>query len=154
MPVTIRPLNPSSPADLAAVVALDLTVTEEFFPERVWNAAERERELRESLARGERVVVACDGERVVGAAWFRFTRDRWSGQDVCRLSFIAVDRDVRSKGVGRILMDHVKSDGQREDCSVLEVSVNEGNERAAAFYELCGFVPVRRVLRFPLKTNL
>jgi ribosomal protein S18 acetylase RimI-like enzyme len=51
-------------------------------------------------------------------------------------------------------MDHVKSDGQREDCSVLEVSVNEGNERAAAFYELCGFVPVRRVLRFPLKTNL
>ena len=154
MSVTLRPLDPERPGDIAAVIELDRSFTEEFFPERGWDRTDREHELRESLARGEHVVVACDGELIVGAAWYRFTRDRWSGQDVCRLSFIAVDRQSRGKGTGRLLMDHVKDDARREGCSVLEVSVNEGNDSAAAFYELCGFIPVRRVLRLSLDTKL
>ncbi len=152
--ITVRPLDPADRDDVSSVIELDRAFTTEFFPDRVWDGDGRERELCESLARGERVVVACDGERVIGAAWYRFTRDRWSGEQVCRLSFIAVDRDARNKGVGRSLMDHVKADAQHEGCSVLEVSVNYGNDRAAGFYELCGFVPARRVLRLPLKTKL
>ena len=148
--ITVRPLDPADRDDVASVIGLDRAFTEEFFPDRIWDGTGRERELRESLARGERVVVASEGEHVLGAAWYRFTRDRWSGEQVCRLSFIAVDPGVRSKGVGRLLMDHIKDDSRREGCSVLEVSVNEGNDRAAAFYKLCGFVPVRRVLRSPL----
>lgn len=154
MSATLRPLDPERPGDIATVIELDRAFTEEFFPERACDRAGRERELRDSLGRGERVVVACDGERVVGAAWYRSTRDRWSGQQVCRLSFIAVDRDARGGGTGRLLVDHVKDDARREGCSVLEVSVNEGNDRAAAFYDLCGFVPVRRVLRSSLQTKL
>ena len=147
MSVTLHPLDQERTDEIDTIIELDRIFTEEFFPDRSWNGTDRERELRESLDRGERVVVACDGERAIGAAWYRFTQDRWSGEQVCRLSFIAVEQQARGEGNGRLLMDHVKDEARREGCSVLEVSLNEGNDRAAAFYELCGFVPVRRMLR-------
>ncbi len=87
----------------------------------------------------EDVVLACEGDKVIGYCWTRITcgvvTDRRKGQ----IFMLGVDPDYRGRGIGkRVLLaglSHVKSKGLQ----VVELSVDGENKVALALYRSIGF---------------
>ena len=87
----------------------------------------------------EDVVLACDGDRVIGYCWTGMTYEAATGERKGRISMIGTDPDYRGRGVGkRVLLaglDHLKSKGLR----VVELTVDSDNKVACALYWSVGF---------------
>jgi len=87
----------------------------------------------------EDVVLACEGDKVIGYCWTRITcgavTDRRKGQ----IFMLGVDPDYRGRGIGkRVLLaglSHLRSKGLR----VVELSVDGENRVALALYRSIGF---------------
>jgi len=87
----------------------------------------------------EDVVLACEGDKVIGYCWTRITcgavTDRRKGQ----IFMLGVDPDYRGRGMGkRVLLaglSHLRSKGLR----VVELSVDGENRVALALYRSIGF---------------
>ena len=52
---------------------------------------------------------------------------------------LCVDPEVRSRGIGRMLIDRAKEYAKEKNCGFLMLNVWEFNENAVAFYEKYGF---------------
>ena len=48
---------------------------------------------------------------------------------------LCVDQNIRSKGVGKALFEHVKKEAKRLGCYEVTLNVWEGNDSAIAFYK-------------------
>jgi len=87
----------------------------------------------------EDVVLACEGDKVIGYCWTRITcgavTDRRKGQ----IFMLGVDPDYQGRGIGkRVLLaglSHLRSKGLR----VVELSVDGENRVALALYRSIGF---------------
>lgn len=78
----------------------------------------------------------------VGLVWFRFRNVGGEGRVSRIILFIetlAVDEAHRQCGVGRALLDHVRTLAQEAQCDGVELQVNARNDSARAFYAQCGF---------------
>lgn len=87
-----------------------------------------------------RVVVACDGDEVVGyASWRIYGR-------TAHVVNVAVDPAVRGRGAGRALMDAVRERiVTGAGCSRWYLNVKRDNEPAIRLYEGCGLAIEREV---------
>ena len=88
----------------------------------------------------EDVVVACDGEEVIGYCWTGITRKgEASGKSKGHIYMIGTDPDYQGKGIGkRVLLAglaHLKNKGVR----VVELTVDSENKVARALYRSIGF---------------
>ena len=113
-------------ADLPAVSSIWLNANREahdFIPASYWLG--HQAEVRAALAQAE-VWVFADEDQSKISGFIGLQEDYIAG--------IFVRREVRSHGVGRRLLDHVKAGHPQ-----LRLRVYEKNQRAAAFYRREGF---------------
>lgn len=101
--------------------------------------------LTEALRERDIVLVALDGEAVVGLAWSITTRalDRSA-----YLRLLLVSDEQQSRGVGAALLARVEREARRSHCRHLVLLVTKANRRARSFYERHGYAHVGDLPRF------
>jgi len=96
--------------------------------------------LRSVGGRLSRVLIALDGDRIVGYVNPVIDgREAWIGG-------LGVVPDHRGAGIGRALMVRAEEDCRREGVNEVSLEVIKGNERAHTLYERIGYVDSRRFL--------
>jgi GNAT superfamily N-acetyltransferase len=79
-------------------------------------------------------VVVDDGV-IVGFTTYNLQNSTWSENGHCYLEDLFVDSTVRGKGVGRALIEHVKSYAIENKCSRLYWNTDEDNATARKLYD-------------------
>src|SRR5262249_49150388 len=92
------------------------------------------------------VLVAVDGEDVVGYVKFRRPYEIPSADHVRQIHGFAVDPARRGEGIGRMLLDEAADAARRDRGRRLPLHVCAPNEAARRVYEKAGYV-VEGVLR-------
>ena len=95
-------------------------------------------ELLESPS--SRVIVVENGHGVVGAASFWIKPDLAHGDTVVEVPMLVVAEDHRRNGVGRLLMEEVRSTASGHGASLIELVATTANVAAREFYHSLGFV--------------
>lgn len=85
------------------------------------------------------IYVARENEEVLGYAFCELKEVPFSTTMVPHKSLfiddLCVDQNIRSKGVGKALFEHVKGEAKRLGCYEVALNVWEGNDNAIAFYK-------------------
>jgi len=102
------------------------------------------RHLQNALAGGESVIVACEGDRPIGFAWF-LVRGTFATGGYLRL--IAVGRPWQSLRVGAALLDEVER-RVGEQSRALFLLVSDFNADAQRFYAAHGYQQAGRLEAF------
>jgi ribosomal protein S18 acetylase RimI-like enzyme len=87
-----------------------------------------------------RVLVVENGRGVVGAASFWIKPDLAHGDTVVEVPMLVVAADHRRNGVGRLLMEEVRSVASENGASLIELVATTANVAAREFYSSLGFV--------------
>ena len=87
-----------------------------------------------------RVLVVDNGRGVVGAASFWIKPDLAHGDTVVEVPMLVVAADHRRNGVGRLLMEEVRSIASENGASLIELVTTTANVAAREFYSSLGFV--------------
>jgi len=87
-----------------------------------------------------RVLVVENGRGVVGAASFWIKPDLAHGDTVVEIPMLVVAEDHRRNGVGRLLMEEVRSVASENGASLIELVATTANVAAREFYSSLGFV--------------
>jgi GNAT superfamily N-acetyltransferase len=95
--------------------------------------------------------LAWQGESAIGLVHHIRHRSTWTIADYCYLQDLFVLPDVRGKGVGRKLIEHVYEMAEAAGCARVYWNTHETNSNAMLLYdriaEKSGFVQYRRGLR-------
>ena len=94
--------------------------------------------------------VAIDDGLIVGFTTYNLQNSTWSEGGHCYLEDLFVDPAVRGKGVGRALIDHVKSYAIENNCSRLYWNTDEDNATARKLYDTYALESGKRQYRIPL----
>ena len=93
-----------------------------------------------------RVLVAEDQDgAVVGAASFWVKPDLAHGDTVIEVPMLVVAEDHRREGVGKLLMEEIRSLAAGHGAGVIELVATGGNRPAREFYRSLGFVETDHV---------
>jgi ribosomal protein S18 acetylase RimI-like enzyme len=87
-----------------------------------------------------RVIVVENGRRIVGAVSFWIKPDLAHGDTVVEVPMLVVADDHRRTGVGRLMMEEVRSVAADNDASQIELVATTTNVVAREFYRSLGFV--------------
>jgi GNAT superfamily N-acetyltransferase len=79
--------------------------------------------------------LAIDDGAIVGFTTYNLQNSTWSENGHCYLEDLFVDLSVRGKGVGRALIEYVKSYAIENKCSRLYWNTDEDNETARKLYD-------------------
>ena len=79
--------------------------------------------------------VAVDDGAIVGFTTYNLQNSTWSENGHCYLEDLFVDSSVRGKGVGRALIEYVKSYAIENKCSRLYWNTDEDNATARKLYD-------------------
>jgi len=121
-------IGPMRPEDLDAVDEIEQHSFKNPWPAKVF---------AEELTRDwARVDVARDRGRLVGFV------DYWLVHDEVHLLAIATHPDVRRRGIGARLLDHLLAFGRGRGSALVTLEVRRTNRPAIALYERAGFVIV------------
>lgn len=85
------------------------------------------------FAGGGRMIVAVDGDRVVGVATYRIYEDTFNGTKLYCDDLVTTEA-VRSTGVGRALMQFMEDEGRAHHCDAFGLDSGVQRNRAHAFY--------------------
>jgi GNAT superfamily N-acetyltransferase len=85
------------------------------------------------------VLVAHDGERLLGLAAAHLRANLERDAPTCRLTALVVDAPARGRGVGRTLLEAVTAEAERQGCERVEVTLRPEREAAEALYRSAGF---------------
>ena len=94
--------------------------------------------------------VAVDEGVIVGFTTYNLQNSTWSEGGHCYLEDLFVDPAVRGQGVGRALIDHVKSYAIENNCSRLYWNTDEDNATARKLYDTYTLESGKRQYRIPL----
>ena len=83
--------------------------------------------------------VAVDGERVVGFLSLVFYKTLFHQGGTALINELVVARDMRGKGVGRMLVQRAVSEAKQRGMDEIEVGTEKGNAAARRLYAACGF---------------
>ena len=87
-----------------------------------------------------RVLVVENGREVVGAVSFWIKPDLAHGDTLVEVPMLVVAEDHRRNGVGRLLMEEVRSIASDHGASQIELVATTANVAAREFYHSLGFV--------------
>jgi GNAT superfamily N-acetyltransferase len=85
-----------------------------------------------------RCVIAEWDNRPAGFAFFFYNYSTWRGQPGLYLEDLFVLPEMRSKGIGKALLQHLAQIAVKENCYGIRWMVLEWNEPAIKFYEALG----------------
>jgi ribosomal protein S18 acetylase RimI-like enzyme len=91
-----------------------------------------------------------DAGRVVGLLTVSRRWTLWHKGPCALIEELVVDRDARGQGVGRTLIQTAIEWAAAEGCSEIEVSTDEDNADAQAFYRRLGFDSVALLLEYEM----
>ena len=94
--------------------------------------------------------VAIDDGVIVGFTTYSLQNSTWSEGGHCYLEDLFVDPAVRGKGVGRALIDYVKSYAIENNCSRLYWNTDEDNATARKLYDTYTLESGKRQYRIAL----
>jgi len=86
------------------------------------------------------LILARQGDRVVGFATFVLHRSTWARTHYLYLEDLFVAEDMRGSGAGRALVEHVIETGRQNGCARVYWVTQEGN-RARALYDRVADLP-------------
>ncbi|WP_421989786.1 GNAT family N-acetyltransferase [Roseococcus sp.] len=86
---------------------------------------------------GVRVAGIEEGPRVLACVVFRVAESLSYGRHVS-IEEIATVQDARARGLGRILMDHVRDHGRAEGCASIHLNSGLGRAATRRFYHRYG----------------
>jgi mycothiol synthase len=89
----------------------------------------------------EDIILACDGENVIGYCWTRIYigKNKTVGGGKGRIYMLGVDPDHRRRGVGKEVLMAGLSYLKGNDVGIVELTVDGENEAARALYRSAGF---------------
>jgi ribosomal protein S18 acetylase RimI-like enzyme len=133
--------------DAAAVANLHLIASRALYegvvPEAHWQSTPPAKRLafwKEAIEFGEpQVMVATEGQEVVGFVGFDRSRDPKSKNTTGEIWTIYVDPDRLGEGVGLALWDAANEELQEEGCTDVTVWVPLRSDRALRFFDAAGF---------------
>jgi N-acetylglutamate synthase-like GNAT family acetyltransferase len=85
------------------------------------------------------VLVAVEGERVVGVAAVHAMPVLERDDPTARITAMVVDESARRGGVGRVLLERLEEVARAEGCARIYLTTRYEREDAAAFYREMGF---------------
>jgi GNAT superfamily N-acetyltransferase len=94
--------------------------------------------------------LALDDGVIVGFTTYSLQNSTWSENGHCYLEDLFVDLTVRGKGVGRALIEHVKSYAIENKCSRLYWNTDEDNATARKLYDSYALESGKRQYRIAL----
>ena len=94
--------------------------------------------------------VAIDNGLIVGFTTYSLQNSTWSENGHCYLEDLFVDTAVRGKGVGRALIEYVKSYAIENNCSRLYWNTDEDNATARKLYDTYTLESGKRQYRIAL----
>ena len=94
--------------------------------------------------------VAIDDGLIVGFTTYSLQNSTWSENGHCYLEDLFVDTAVRGKGVGRALIEYVKSYAIENNCSRLYWNTDEDNATARKLYDTYALESGKRQYRIAL----
>ena len=94
--------------------------------------------------------VAIDDGLIVGFTTYNLQNSTWSEGGHCYLEDLFVDPAVRGKGVGRALIEYVKSYAIENNCSRLYWNTDEDNATARKLYDTYALESGKRQYRIAL----
>ena len=131
--------------DAEAVYALAGELAEALGDRKPRLEAIRER-LRELLEETRARVLVAEGEDgIVGAASLWIKPDLGHGDTVIEVPMLVVSGSARRRGVGRLLVQEIRSVAAAENVSVIELVATRENRTARDFYRSLGFVETDHV---------
>lgn len=131
--------------DAEAVYALAGELAEALGDRKPRLEAIRER-LRELLEETRARVLVAEGEDgVVGAASLWIKPDLGHGDTLIEVPMLVVSGSARRRGVGRLLVQEIRSVAAAENVSVIELVATRENRTARDFYRSLGFVETDHV---------
>jgi len=83
--------------------------------------------------------VALEDEKVIGFVSWHVSLLLHHSEKVVEIQELIVDKNLRSTGIGRILINKVEELVKKDEISLLEVSCNRKRVKALSFYEKLGF---------------
>ncbi len=104
---------------------------------------ERLRELLEE--RRVRVLVAEGEDGIVGAASLWIKPDLGHGDTVIEVPMLVVSESARRRGIGKLLVQEIRSVAAAENVSLIELVATRKNQTARDFYRSLGFVETDHV---------
>ena len=141
MPTPLLPVRPVEPSEHEAVAALTVAV----YRGEGYSSERYEPALRDvaSRASSATVLVAVDGERVVGAVTVATRLGPWAeqaapGEAVIRM--LVVDPAERGRGIGEALSRAAVDTARADGCTVVRLSSQPEMTAAHRLYERLGFV--------------
>jgi GNAT superfamily N-acetyltransferase len=84
------------------------------------------------------VLLACDGEKVAGFAFYFFAYSTWRAQPTLYLEDLFVRPPYRGRGYGIALMRRLADEAVKTNCGRFQWQVLDWNEPAIRFYESLG----------------
>ncbi len=87
---------------------------------------------------GYRCIAAYQDGVAVGVAGFWIGTQIWSGR-YCEPDNLVVDRDRRSGGIGKLMMDWIEAEARRLGCLMLKLEAYAERTRTRAFYRREGY---------------
>jgi ribosomal protein S18 acetylase RimI-like enzyme len=125
--------------------AADIQILARELAETVGDAPPVEEAVRKRLEElletpRSRVLVVENGRGVVGAVCFWIKPDLAHGDTVVEVPMLVVAEDHRRNGVGRLLMEEVRSIASENGASLIELVTTTANVAAREFYHSLGFV--------------
>ena len=94
--------------------------------------------------------IAIDNGLIVGFTTYSLQNSTWSENGHCYLEDLFVDPAVRGKGVGRALIEYVKSYAIENNCSRLYWNTDEDNATARKLYDTYALESGKRQYRIAL----
>lgn len=85
--------------------------------------------MRDVFANGARLLVAVSDEQVLGVALWRLIENTYEGRRLY-VDDLVTDESQRSRGVGKLLLQHLEQQARALGCAVL--ALDSGVQRAAA----------------------
>jgi L-amino acid N-acyltransferase len=147
MPLTIRAAGSDDVPAITEITNALIGTTSYEWREVPYSLEDRADWLRDHEARGEPVLVAVDGDRVVGWTAYGDFRDttRWPGYRFTVEHTVHVAESHWGAGVGRALLtrlcEHAVGAGKR----VMVAGIDGTNEDSIRFHQKLGFVAVARM---------
>ena len=138
--MNVRPASPEDCAAIACLLNAFLATTAIEWREEQWTA----KGIAEWLDEHEKVLIAEEGDEIIGVAAFGWFRDvvKWPGYRFTVENTIHVRQDRWGSGVGRELMDALINEAKRTGKHVMIAAVDGANHPSIRFHERLGFVEV------------
>ncbi|MEV6136868.1 GNAT family N-acetyltransferase [Nocardia sp. NPDC051990] len=133
--IVVEPM--SSPADARAFKELNEEWIVELFSLEPADSVKLDNPEREIVAKGGQVLIARDGEDIVGCVALVL-----AGDGVFELSKMAVARRRRGRGLGRIILEEAIDYARRQGATALFLGSSTKLADAVHLYESIGFVHV------------